>query len=81
MSKERIIVQDNGLVLVTPKGKSTHIYKTREVIEALEKQIPKKPIQDRYIKFCPQCNNSLDFPERYEYCTDCGQALDWSDTE
>lgn len=48
---------------------------------SLEKQIPKKPIQDGYIDFCPRCNNSLEYPESYEYCPDCGQALDWSDTE
>lgn len=51
---------------------------------AIEKQIPKKPVDKSIenIKFmlCPCCGNnnilSLD-----KYCSDCGQALDWSDTE
>lgn len=49
---------------------------------ALEKQIPKKPIKDRrYTKeLCPVCN---DFVRLYAgtpmlFCCNCGQALDWS---
>lgn len=42
-------------------------------IEALEKQIPKKPIEDYY---CPSCNAIAG--KTYHYCWCCGQALDWS---
>lgn len=52
-------------------------------IAALEKQIPKKARGIRYfgeagyyIGLCPCCksgNNS-----EFQYCWDCGQAIDWS---
>ena len=60
--------------------------------EALEKQMPKKPIitidgffngQPIYDTWgCPTCGkvNETDF-EDYEYCPICGQALDWGDTQ
>ena len=61
------------------------------VIEALDKQIPKKPtyegdgfddegnlIYDTW--YCPNCNHSyeVDYDE-YDFCPRCGQAIDWSD--
>lgn len=60
-------------------------------VEALEKQIPKKPniygdgydddgnlIYDTYD--CPNCQKSFEMEyEEYDYCPNCGQALDWSD--
>lgn len=63
--------------------------------DATEKQIPKKPyfegdgyadgvlVYDRAI--CPACGNG-DFEFGInnwgcKFCPDCGQALDWSDTE
>lgn len=61
--------------------------------EALEKQIPKKPIKKNpicyektkdgtefiaYDYFCPDCNKQIKATEHH--CK-CGQALDWSDTE
>lgn len=50
-----------------------------KVKKAVEKQEPKKPKarEGTTYSFCPCCgSNNL-----YEYCGDCGQALDWSDTE
>lgn len=52
-----------------------------KAIEALEKQIPKKPYIDNengvYEKeYCPTCHRSL-FPNDH-HCR-CGQVLDWSD--
>lgn len=52
--------------------------------EALEKQIPKKPVIKKSIKTnafelrCPNCEVPLqaDTP----HCKNCGQALDWSGT-
>ena len=56
-------------------------------IEALEKQIPKKPINQKYSFFphsnllkskygeCPICNT---VQADDEYCQHCGQKLDWS---
>ena len=55
----------------------------RMAIQALEKQILKKPYKDNengiYEKeYCPICHISL-FPNDH-HCI-CGQAIDWSDEE
>lgn len=53
-------------------------------ISALEKQIPKKVVEDKNIYLCPNCGASaetdcgddmLDY--RLNYCDNCGQKLDW----
>lgn len=61
-------------------------------IEALEKQMPKRPVEKGVIgklkipdiAYCPICDNPVikDESDNYEqaYCCYCGQALDWSDT-
>ena len=46
---------------------------------ALEKQIPKKVIP--YNKFERHCECGEIVKSYCRYCYDCGQALDWSDTE
>ncbi len=66
-----------------------------QVVEALEKQIPRKPItRNELVKtergyalldeneqeYCPVCNYFVQ-PPCERYCSHCGQALDWSDTE
>lgn len=61
------------------------------VIKALDKQIPKKPINvEKHYYNCPCCKQDLGVSDDdifvYEnptpmYCHKCGQALDWSDTE
>lgn len=53
-------------------------------IDALEKQIPKKPIKltDWGNNRCPCCGTLYGengVMENYDYCTDCGQKIDWSD--
>ena len=60
-------------------------------IEALQKQIPKTPIfeGDGYDNegniiydtwYCPCCENEYETDyDDYEYCPECGQAIDWSD--
>lgn len=48
---------------------------------SLEKQIPKKPDLDGGV-YCPCCLH--EFKANYDEtrcCPNCGQALDWSDTE
>ena len=62
-------------------------------VNALEKQIPKKPTPIDYEKYmdtvknalflkgsywCPNCNHVV---KCGTYCSDCGQKLDWSDTD
>ena len=54
---------------------------------ALEKQIPKKPkvIFDEYSYFeCWNCGEAIycsDELKTHRYCLNCGQALDWGDSE
>lgn len=64
----------------------------KTAISALEKQIPKKPdyegdgyddegnlIYDTWI--CPNCgckDYEVDY-DHYDYCPNCGQAIDWSE--
>ena len=45
-------------------------------IEALEKQIPKKPVKTRSEIVCPTCDTLVGSSP---YCRYCGQALDWSE--
>ena len=67
---------------------------TRVAIQALEKQIPKKPIMKQYFEdledeylCCPTCGEILtdripdDNKTLYFHCMNCGQRLDWSHEE
>ena len=51
-----------------------------KAIEALEKQIPKKPYDTVH---CPSCKIEVELQpidiEQVTYCLHCGQAIDWSD--
>lgn len=54
--------------------------------EALEKQIPKKTTKRQYVPNgtliygrCPICYYFA--KNDFKYCGNCGQALDWSDSE
>lgn len=51
-------------------------------INALEKQIAKKPIftEDKQFALCPCCDMK-GLIDKQKYCDDCGQKLDWSDEE
>lgn len=69
-------------------------YKANEMaIQALEKQIAKKPtyegdgyapdgtlIYDTWICCCCDKRYEVDYDD-YDYCPNCGQKLDWSDEE
>lgn len=71
-------------------------YKANEMaIQALEKQIPKKPrktdsyrgvLKKVYAYVCPTCGNArlekyMNERQNTVFCWDCGQKLDWSDEE
>ena len=70
-------------------------YKANEMaIQALEKQISKKPIMKQYFEdledeylCCPTCGEILtdripaDNKTFYFHCMNCGQKFDWSDEE
>ena len=56
------------------------------ILQALEKQIPKKPYNESKIRMtwyskCLTCNKELPYVvwhESLEYCPNCGQRLDWT---
>ena len=55
-----------------------------EAIMALEKQIPKKPVDDPENGWfeCPNCGATLLYYFhlfKIDYCDECGQRLDWSE--
>lgn len=68
-----------------PIEKSIEHAKT--AIEALEKQLAKKPIEinDAYtpkigefrVAKCPNCRKEVS--DRFDVCLECGQELDWSE--
>lgn len=52
-------------------------------IKALEKQIPKKPIEARRWLYdngliCPVCSCSI-YKLSFSYCPNCGQKIDWEE--
>jgi len=58
--------------------------------EALEKQIPKKPINEEHYYMCPCCRGDLGVSDddifiyellKPKYCSNCGCALDWSEVD
>ena len=48
----------------------------RVKINALEKQMPKKPVWRRYALRCRCCDTQI---MRGSHCYGCGQAIDWSE--
>ena len=58
-----------------------------EAAELLEKQVPKKPFLKTDIETehgywtckCPNCGDEWLF--RYNYCSSCGQRLDWEEKD
>jgi hypothetical protein len=63
--------------------KPTEVEAAEMAIKALEKQMPKKPINQSTWKECPTCtqgigiDNDTPNPKAIEYCYHCGQKLDW----
>ena len=90
--EEALSILRNCLHFLVPSaranGKTMIAYKRFEAfckaIEALEKQIPKKPLHIHKNYYCPICKedgwmlwddaitNDMD-----KYCGKCGQAIDW----
>lgn len=70
-----------GISLNTTKDELTEAM--RMSIQALEKQIPKKPRFYAHNYYCSVCDNLVGNNEfewrRFKYCDTCGQRLDWSD--
>ena len=84
-------LQDN---IDLPFGVTVSDEASRMAIQALEKQIPKKPEYEGdgyadgelvydYAK-CPICGHDFEYEINdwgCNYCSNCGQKLDWSDEE
>lgn len=78
------ILTYQALVLERASGKSTlersRIEALSKAVEAIEKQIPKKPYDTVH---CPLCKIEVELQpidiEQVTYCLHCGQAIDWSD--
>ena len=76
------MVQDCGLNIVPPY----HDEVLKVIEECVGKQIPKKPLNksaeyDGTYGKCPCCNTILTDYSNSKRCSDCGQAVDWSDNE
>ena len=83
-----IVVLDSGFG--SKPGQSDLLYRNRKeraqiAIDAIEKQIPQKPIRDSLAdRACPSCDAYIPFDalnDRIDdaplFCKHCGQALDW----
>ena len=79
---ERIIIERNKKIdslilgeirrIATENGIDTIVnLNDKAIVSALEKQIPKKPLQ--------ACGHNTN--RTMNFCPICGQALDWSDTD
>lgn len=86
MTKEEAIIDIRENIQPIIGGKSLDI-----AINAIEKQIPKKPLNIEETKYkvsykCPVCetvhvNGWCGTNWKLPFCSICGQALDWSDIE
>ena len=90
---EAIELIENDLKLHSKDLSNKYKNGLRIAIQALEKQIPKKPTPIDYEKYmdtvknalflkgsywCPNCNHVV---KCGTYCSDCGQKLDWSNEQ
>ena len=85
MNRERLqlsiqTVKENIAILESQEPEDAGYYLQLEhgkmVLDALEKQMPKKPIINRRRI---QCVNGHNQPiQHYKYCPMCGQLMDWS---
>jgi len=88
--RENCVKDNNGIIICSAELWEKIASIIENTAEALEKQIPKKPIPiysnrtpHNIISYkCPNCGNHSLGNNEYIFacCEDCGQALDWSDT-
>lgn len=90
-SKIRILekLENYGSAIEERKKKHIGLYNT--AIEALEKQLPKKVnyegafINNGFTRYrmakCPCCEKWYNSIDENNYCSGCGQKLDWSEED
>ena len=85
MEVEKIEAAINFVDYCTPAETNEDVELAGIAIEALEKQIPKKPLagidfMGNEFRICCKCSAIVKDGEwRANYCPDCGQAIDWSE--
>lgn len=79
MTEQEAIVRLQDHFRVHDDGRPTPLLDEACVVayKALEKQIPKKPINNVEYPSCPNCNHAFYWGCIDKYCTECGQALKW----
>ena len=93
-NKEAIEQLRERLAITDYRQQIPEYYEAIELaVEALEKQMPKKPIKTKIatlnkspeaisweqIHCCPRCESNL--APQYKYCPQCGLEIDWSEEE
>lgn len=82
-AKEAIVNPQTVLMVASVRYGKRHAQEVcQKVLEALDKQIAKKPSNEEYedgtfAYVCPSCYTEV--LEKQPYCDDCGQALDWGE--
>lgn len=61
--------KENGINSLTLLNKKT-------ILEALERQTPRKPVEEFPVSSCPRCMRVI-YPQM-KYCCECGQKFDWN---
>ena len=89
--KTNLIKQCKEFIKENPEsyGLELTVSQVKEVVKALEKQIPNKPIkmdiEHFIIDSCKTCEKTVSVEnvsmksERFKYCPSCGQAIQWED--
>lgn len=87
-SEEAKDLLDNLIGMVEDNQHNDYDEALKLGIEALEKQIPKKPIiktnaYNRKFYECPNCRIDIEdvIFSPYKYCRKCGQHIDWGNEE
>ena len=76
-------LDDLKLVLARiPEGYITYtttvpVKSLKIAIQALEKQVPMKPIDRPESWRCPNCNNKISHDQQLMHCRSCGQLVTW----
>ncbi len=85
MELEKIEAAINFVDYCTPAETNEDVELAGIAIEALEKQIPKKPLagidfMGNEFRICCKCSAIVQDGEwRANYCPDCGQAIGWGE--